>query len=104
MSTQSRSKKGGGAAMPSSTNITKTDVSEDSSPTQNAMLEPESPTNAGGGDPDKQGGALVIPAKAKVGKKMINVTGVAISRGSTYNLGKGKKGQNQELHREELRL
>ena len=43
----------------------------DTSPTESAMLEPDSPTNAGGGDPDKQGGALVISAKAKVRKKMM---------------------------------
>ena len=54
MSTQSRGKKRRGAAMPS-------DVSEDTSPTESAMLEPDSPTNASEGDLDKQGWALVIP-------------------------------------------
>ena len=55
------------------------------------MLEPDSPTNASGGDPDKQEGALVVPEKAKVGKKMINVTGVAVRRGGPYNPAKDKR-------------
>ena len=46
--------------------ITKTDVSEDTSPTKSAMLELDSPKNAGGGNQDKQGGVLVIPANKKV--------------------------------------
>ena len=84
MSTQSRRKKRRGAAMPS-------DVSEDTSPTESPVLEPDSPINAGGENPDKQGGALVIPAKATVGEKMINETGVAVRRGAPYNPGKGKR-------------
>ena len=84
MSKQSRGKKRGGAAMPS-------DVSEDTSPTESAMLELDSPKNASGGNPDKEGGALVIPAIAKVGEKMINETGVALKRGLTINPGGGKR-------------
>ena len=55
------------------------------------MLGPDSPTNASGGDLDKQGGALVIPANEKVGKKMINETGVAVRRRKSYNPGEGKR-------------
>ena len=80
-----------GAAMLSAAKITKTDVSEDTSPKQSAMLRPNSPTNAGGGDLDKQGGALVIPSKEKVGKKMINETGVTVRRRTPYNPGGGKR-------------
>ena len=90
--------------MPSSTKITKTDGSEDVSPTESAMLELDSPTNAGVGDPDKQGGMLVIPAKAKVGKKMINETGVAVRREAPYNLGKGEERADRKLQREEWQL
>ena len=53
MLAQKMGKQRGGAAMPSSTKITKTDVSKDTSPTESAMLGPDSPTNAGGGDPGK---------------------------------------------------
>ena len=55
-----------GAAMPS-------DVSEDTSPTgrERAMLKPDSPKNSNGRNPDKEGGTLVIPAKAMVGENMI---------------------------------
>ena len=42
------------------------------------MLEPDSPTNAGGGDPDKQEGVLVIPEKAKGVKQKIDETRVAM--------------------------
>ena len=80
MSTQLRGKKRGGAAMPFSAKITKGDASKDASPTESAMLGPDSPTNAGGGNLDKQGGALVIPAKTVVREKMINTTGVAVRR------------------------
>ena len=45
---------------------------EDTSPTESAMLEPDSPKNAGEGKPDKEGGALVIPEKATVGENTIN--------------------------------
>ena len=97
MYTQLRGKKRGGAAIDksllSSTKTTKTDASEDTSPKESAMLEPDSPTNAGGGDPDKQGGTLVIPAKAKVGKKMIDETGVAMG-GAPENLAKGTSREN----------
>ena len=65
MSKQSMGKKKGGADMPS-------DVSEDTSPTEIAVLEPDSPKNASKGKPDKEGGALVIPAKATVGENTIN--------------------------------
>ena len=67
------------------------DVSEDTSPTESAMLELDSPKNAGGGNPDKEGGVLVIPTKAMVGENMINGTGVAVRRGSTINPGGGKR-------------
>ncbi len=50
MSKQSMGKKRGGAAMPS-------DVLEDTSPTESAILELDSPKNARGDNPDKQGGA-----------------------------------------------
>ena len=90
--------------MPSSTKITKTDVSEDTSPTESTMLEPDSPKNSGRGNPDKQGGALVIPAKAAVGEMMINEIGVAIRRRALNNPGEGKKGHHQELQKEEWQL
>ena len=61
MSKQPRGKKRGGAAMPGNT-----------SPTESAMLEPDSPKNAGKWKPDKEGGALFIPAKATVGENTIN--------------------------------
>ena len=66
------------------------DVSEDKFPTESAMLEPDSPKNAGGGSPDKEGGALVVSAKAKVGKKKIDKTGVAMG-GAPDNPGGGKR-------------
>ena len=71
------------------------DVSEDTSPTERAMLELDSPKNSGKEKPDKEGGALVIPAKATVEEKMINEAGVAVRRGSTINW---------ELQKEEWRL
>ena len=64
MSKQSVEKKKGGAAMPS-------DVFEDTSSSEEGILEPCSPTIAGGGKPDTEGGALVIPAKAMVRKNTI---------------------------------
>ena len=64
--------------MPSAAKITQTDGSEDTSPTESTMLGPDSSTDAGGGDLDKQGGALVIPEKSVVGENMINETGVAV--------------------------
>ena len=66
------------------------DVSDDTFPTESAILEPDSPKNAGGGNPDKEGGALVIPAKAKVGKKKIDETGVSVG-GAPRNPAKGKR-------------
>ena len=66
-------------------------MSEDTSPTQSAMLEQDSPNNAGRGSPDKQGGALVIPEIEKLGEKIINETGVALKRGLTINPGGGKR-------------
>ena len=57
MSKQLRVKKRGGAAMP-----------EDTSLTESAMLEPDNLKNASGDNPDKQGGSLVIPAKATMGE------------------------------------
>ena len=39
---------------------------EDKSSTESAILEPWSPTIVGIGKPDKEEGALVIPAKATV--------------------------------------
>ena len=105
MSMQLRGKKkGGGAAMPSSTKNTKTDASEDTSLTESAMLGPDSPTNAGRGDLDKQEEALFVPAKAKVGKKMINETRVAVRRRSPTIREMAKEGQNRELQREAWRL
>ena len=58
-----------GAAMTS-------DVTEDALPevtsfTESAMLEPDSPKIANGEKPDKEKGALVIPAKAKEGENPI---------------------------------
>ena len=100
MSTQLSGKKRGCAAMPSAAEITKGDVSDDASSTESSVLGPDSPTNASGGDPDKQRGALVIPAKAKVGKKKIDETGVAVG-GAPNNLAKGKGGQKRELQGEE---
>ena len=61
--------------------ITKGDASEDALLTESAPLGLDNPTNAGGGDRDKQGEALVFPAKTEVGEKMINETGVAVRRG-----------------------
>ena len=58
---------------------------EDTSPTESAMLEPDSPNNAGGENPDKQGGALVIPSKAPVGEKMINPIQESIKRRARTN-------------------
>ena len=104
MSTQLRGKKRGCAAMPSAAKITIGDSSEDASPTESAMLGPDSPTNAGGGDLDKQGGALVIPVKSAVVEMMINEIGVAIRRRALNNPGGGKKGHHRELQKEGCRL
>ncbi len=57
------------AAMPS--DVPKDTSPEDTSFTESAMLEPVSPKIAGREKPDKEEEALVIPAKATVGKKPI---------------------------------
>ena len=44
---------------------------EDTSSKESAMLEPDSPKIAGGEKPDKEEGALVIPAKSTVGENTI---------------------------------
>ena len=67
--------------MPSEAKITKGDVSEDASPTESAILGPDNPTNASGGDLDKQGEALVLTAKSEEGEKMINEIGMAVRSG-----------------------
>ncbi len=66
--------------MSSEAKITKGDASEDALLTESALLGPDNPTNAGRGDQDKQGEALVIPEKTEVGEKMINENGVAVKR------------------------
>ena len=58
---------------------------EDTSPTESAMLEPDSPKNAGRENPDKQGGAMVIPAKATVEEKLIDLIRLAINRRALTN-------------------
>jgi hypothetical protein len=69
-------KKKGGAAMPS-------DVLWDTSSSDEGILEPRiRPTIAGGGKPDKEGGVLVIPAKATVGENPI----IDISRASSLGI------------------
>ena len=80
MSKQLKGKKRRGAAMSSEVKNTKGDASEDALPTESALLGPDNPTNAGGGDRDEQGEALVIPEKTEVGEKMIDETGVAVKR------------------------
>ena len=67
--------------MSSEENITKGDASEDALLTESALLGPDNHTNAGGGDQDKQGEPLVIPAKTEVGEKMINETRVTERKG-----------------------
>jgi hypothetical protein len=63
MSKQLKGKKRRGAAMSSEAKITKGDASEDALPTESALLGPDNPTNAGGGDRYEQGEVLVIPEK-----------------------------------------
>ena len=78
------------------------DVSEDTSPTESTMLELDSPKIAGGGKPDKEGGALVIPAKAAVGENKIIDTRLEIMRRTVLNKpNEAKEGQNRVLQREE---
>ena len=55
--------------MSSSAKITKGDASEDALLTESALLGPDNPTNASGGDQDEQGEALVISAKNRGGRK-----------------------------------
>ena len=55
--------------MPS--NVPEDTSPEDTSSTDCAMLEPDSPKISGRGKPDKEEGALVIPAKATVGENTI---------------------------------
>ncbi len=59
-----KGKKRKGAAMSSIAKITKSDPSEDALPIESVLL-----TNAGGGDQDEQGEALVIQKKAEVGER-----------------------------------
>ena len=61
--------------------ITKSDASEDALLTESALLGPDNPANAGLGYQDKQGEALVIPAKTEVGGKMINETRGTVTKG-----------------------
>ncbi len=111
MSMQSKEKKIRGPALSSTAKITKGDASEDALPTESALLGPDNPTNAGGGGQDEQGEALVIPEKTEVGEKMINETGVAVKTAfsaarqkmANESIG-GKKGHQQELPQEELKL
>ena len=56
-------------------------MSENALLTESALLGPNNPTNAGGGDQDKQGEVLVIPAKREVGEKMINEIGITVRSG-----------------------
>jgi len=63
MSMQSEETKRRGPAMLSTAKITKGDASEDALPTESALLGPDNPTNAGRGEQDEQGEALVIPEK-----------------------------------------
>ena len=53
MSMQLKEKKRGGPAMLSTAKITKGDASEDALLTDSAILGPDNPTNAGGGDRDE---------------------------------------------------
>ena len=65
MSMQSKGKKRRGAAMSSQAKITKSDASEDALPTESALLGPDNPKNAVGGDQDEQGEVLVSPEKQR---------------------------------------
>ena len=69
MSKQSRVEKKGGAAMPS--DVPEDTLPEDTFSTESTMLEPDSPKIAGGEKPDKEEGALFIPANATVGENPI---------------------------------
>ena len=90
--------------MSSEAKITKGDASEDALLTESALIGPDNPTNAGRGDQDKQGEALVIPEKTEVGEKMINETRGTVIKGfplirqkMAYEPVGGKKGHHQEL-------
>ena len=48
---------------------------EDRSSTESAMLEPDSTEIAGREKPDKEEGAVVIPAKAMVGENLLLILG-----------------------------
>ena len=66
------------------------DVPEDTSPeftssTESAMLELDSPKISGGEKPDKEEGALVIPAKATVGENLIIDAKASIQRRGALN-------------------
>ncbi len=69
MSKQLKGKKRMGAAISSEANITKGDASEDALLTESALLGPNNPTNAGRGDQDEQGEALVIPETNRGGRE-----------------------------------
>ena len=64
---------------------------EDTSSTESAMLEPDSPKIAGGEKPDREEGALFIPANATVGENSITDTRLAIMRRVALNKPKGGK-------------
>ena len=61
------------------------DVPEDTSSTESAMLELDSPEIAGGEKADKEEGALVIPAKATVGENPITDIRASIQRRAVLN-------------------
>ncbi len=69
MSTQSKGKKREGASMSSKAKNTKGDASEDALPTENFVLGPDNPTNAGEGGRDEQEEALIIPEKNRGGRE-----------------------------------
>ena len=81
MSMQLKEKKRRGAVMSSEAKITKGDASEDALLTESALLGPENPTNAGGGDRVELGVVLAISANTEVGEKTINETRVAVRTG-----------------------
>ncbi len=81
MSKHLKGKKRKGAAMSSEGRITKGDASEDALLTESALLGPDNPTNAGLGNQDKQGEALVIPEKTEVVEKIIYKTRGTVIKG-----------------------
>ncbi len=58
---------------------------EDTSSTESAMLESDSPTISGGEKPDKEEGALFIPAKATVGENPITDIRASIQKQVVLN-------------------